>query len=78
MDEAFVYEMRVEGFLADRGSEWFDGLAIRREPSGQTVLRGRLADQAALHGVLARIRDLNLGIVSVTRQSPVQPSDSDD
>lgn len=70
MDDAFVYEIRMQGLLTDRWSAWFDGLTIRREPNGETVPCGPLADQAALHGVLARIRDLNLGLVSVTGQLP--------
>ncbi len=60
------YEIRVEGLLDEGWSERRGGLAVRQEASG-TVLTGRLPDQAALHGVLARIRDLNLTLVSVSR-----------
>ncbi len=63
-----IYEIRVEGFLADRWSVWFQGLTIRREANGETVLSGPLPDQAALHGVLAKIRDLNLNLLAVTRR----------
>ncbi|MBK9713062.1 MAG: hypothetical protein IPO81_17390 [Kouleothrix sp.] len=69
MDDVFVYEIRVEGLLDQRWSAWFEGLAIGREPNGETRLCGALVDQAALHGVLAKIRDLNLVLVSVNRQS---------
>lgn len=69
MDEAFVYEFRVEGLLGDRWSAWFEGLTIRREPNDAMVLCGALPDQAALHGILAKIRDLNLVLVSLNRQS---------
>lgn len=67
MDEPWTYEIRVEGHLADRWSDWFEGLAIRQEPSGGTVLSGMLVDQAALFGVLGRIRALNLGLISINR-----------
>ncbi len=64
------YEIRVEGYLDERWRAWFDGLTIRNEPSGEATLSGPVADQAALHGLLARIRDLNLGIVSLVRLRP--------
>ncbi len=62
-----TYEIRVEGHLPGGWSDWFGGLSLRCEPSGDTVLSGSLPDEAALHGVLARIRDLNLKLISVTR-----------
>jgi hypothetical protein len=62
-----MYEIRVEGHLADRWSDWFEGLAIYKDPDGETVLRGPLSDQAALFGVLTRIHDLNLVLISVFR-----------
>ncbi len=71
-----IYEIRVEGLLADRWSPWFEGLTIRREANGETVLSGSLPDQAALHGVLAKIRDLNLNLLSVTRQLPANSGES--
>jgi hypothetical protein len=61
------YEIRVEGHIGGSWSSWFEGLSLRHEPSGETVLRGALVDQAALHGVLMRIRDLGLPLVSVHR-----------
>jgi hypothetical protein len=64
------YEIRIEGRL-DRGwTTWFGGLKITPEPDGVTVMAGTVADQAALHGVLARIRDLGLTLVSVRRIDP--------
>jgi len=60
------YEIRVEGHLAADWSDWFEGLSVRQETSGETVLSGSL-DQAALHGVLAKIRDLGLELVAVQR-----------
>ena len=61
------YEIRVEGHLSSSWSSWFEGLTIHHEAGGETVLCGPVVDQAALHGVLMRIRDLGLPLVSVTR-----------
>jgi hypothetical protein len=61
------YEIRMEGHLSSSWSSWFEGMTIRHEESGETVLSGRLPDQAALHGVLMRIRDLGLPLVRVIR-----------
>ncbi len=72
MDEPGIYEIRVEGHLTDRWSDWFDGLAIHNDPGGETVLIGQLTDQAALLGLLARLQALNLTLVSVRRISPAQ------
>ncbi len=66
MDEPCVYEIRVEGHLADHWSEWFEGLTICHDHA-ETVLSGSLNDQAALYGVLGKIHDLNLVLISVTR-----------
>jgi len=60
------YEIRVEGHLATDWSDWFDGLAIRQAATGETVLAGEM-DQATLHGILAKIRDLGLVLVAVDR-----------
>jgi hypothetical protein len=60
------YEIRVEGHLAADWSDWFEGLTVRQEANGETILSGSL-DQAALHGVLAKVRDLGLVLVSVNR-----------
>jgi len=65
MDTPRVYEIRVEGHLGDRWSEWFDGLVIRNDPNGETILTGILADQSALFGVLSKIHDLNLVLISI-------------
>jgi hypothetical protein len=70
MGKPCVFEIRVEGHLADRWSDWFDGLAIHPDPNGETTLSGWLSDQAALFGVLAKIHDLNLTLISVSRMSP--------
>ena len=59
------YQIVIKGYLDDDWSEWFDGLTITRAKDGETVLTGLLADQSALHGVLIKIRDLGLSIVSL-------------
>jgi len=69
MDTPFVYEIRVEGHLSDHWSAWFDGLKVQAEPNGEARLTGLLSDQAALYGVLAKIHNLNLVLVSVVRLS---------
>ncbi len=70
IDKPYVYEIRVEGHLAARWSDWFEGLAIHTDPNGETSLSGRLTDQAALFGVLAKIHNLNLTLISVCRSAP--------
>ncbi len=65
MDKPSLYEICIQGHLADCWSSWFDGLTIQHNPDGDTVLYGTLADQAALHGVLQKIRDLNLVLISL-------------
>ena len=62
-----TYHIRVRGHLDDRWSDWFEGMVIRRQDDGTTVLVGPVVDQAALHGVLARIRDLGLPLLAVDR-----------
>lgn len=65
-----VYQIRVKGQLDSSRSEWFEGWTITPEDGGITVLTGRVADQSALHGVLIKIRNLNLAIVSVNCVAP--------
>ena len=64
------YEIRLQGHLDSRWADRLDGLAFALESDGMTTLTGSLADQAALHGLLARIRDLGVPIVSIRRLSP--------
>jgi hypothetical protein len=73
-----VYEIRVKGHLDPRWSEWFDGLQITNEPNGEALLSGYIPDQAALHGLLARVRDLNLQLISVTSVDSDQQERSGD
>ena len=64
------YKIRVKGHLDGRWSDWFDGLEITNLENGEAVLSGDILDQAALHGVLARVRDLNLALVAVSSVGP--------
>jgi hypothetical protein len=66
------YEIRVESVLDSRWATWFGGLHVEREGT-QTVISGPLADQPALHGLLAKIRDLGLCLISVRRLDPDEP-----
>ena len=63
--EPGLYEIRLKGHLDDKWADWFDGLTITRADSGETLLRGPVVDQAALHGVLRNVRDLGLPLLSV-------------
>jgi hypothetical protein len=67
MRQSADYEIRIEGNLSQTWSEWLAGMSIRPCPDGSSLLAGRLADQAALFGVLIRLRDLGLVLVSVRR-----------
>jgi hypothetical protein len=68
MDETReFYHIRVEGHLDPCWSEWLDGLAIEHLPNGETLLSGFIADQTALHGLLNKIRDMNLPLIAVER-----------
>jgi hypothetical protein len=75
-DDHPIYQIRLEGQLGPEWSEWFDGLDITLQENGEMVLSGPLPDQAALHGVLARICDLGMVLISVNRvkQGPGIPS----
>ena len=68
--DAGRYEIRLAGHLDAHWAAWFDGMTVRHESDGITVISGPIADQAALHGVLHRVRDLGLPLVSVTRMEP--------
>jgi len=66
------YEIRIEGHLEDRWANWFGGLTITREDNGETRLASPLIDQAALHGLLKKVRDLGMPLISVNRVKPDQ------
>jgi hypothetical protein len=68
MDRLICYEIRVEGVLDSRWSSWFDGLHVSSDASGETTtIAGPVTDQAALHGLLGKVRDLGLPLIVVRR-----------
>jgi len=67
------YEIRLRGHLDSRWEAWFDGLSLSNENDGTTIIGGPVVDQAALHGLLQKVRDLGLPLVSVTQVQPDQP-----
>jgi hypothetical protein len=68
------YEIRLKGHLDSRWAAWFDGLSLTNDSDGTTVIHGPIADQAALHGLLQKVRDVGLPLVSVTQVEPDQPT----
>jgi hypothetical protein len=71
--EAGRYEIRLMGHLDSRWAAWFDGLSLTNESDGTTIIYGLVADQSALHGLLQKVRDVGLPLVSVTQVDPDQP-----
>ena len=69
-DEPTVYQIRIKGHLGRHWTEWFDGLTITLEDNGDTLLTGPVVDQAALFGLLKKVRDLGMPLVSVNRVNP--------
>jgi hypothetical protein len=67
------YEIRIRGHLDARWTAWFDGLSLTNDGDGSTVISGPVLDQAALHGLLQKVRDVGLPLVSVTQVDPDQP-----
>ena len=67
------YEIRIKGHLHSRWATWFDGLTLTNHSDGTTVISGPVLDQAALHGLLQKVRDVGLPLVSVTSVDPDQP-----
>jgi len=65
--QPMVYQIRVKGHLGSQWTEWFGGLTVTLEDDGETLLTGPVVDQAALHGVLRKVRDLGIPLVSVIR-----------
>ena len=72
-----LYEIRIKGHLDDRWEDWFEGLTITLEDNGDTLLTGPVVDQAALHGLLRKVRDLSIPLLSVNRVEPGQADGSE-
>lgn len=68
-----IYQIRVKGHLGQRWNQWFEGLTITNVEQGEAVLSGPLPDQAALHGVLMKIRDMGLPLLAVNRIATDEP-----
>ena len=72
LDKPEFYEIRIEGHLEDRWTSWFEGLTLTLEDGGNTLLAGMVTDQAALQGLLKKVRDLGMPLISVNRIKPDQ------
>ncbi len=70
--QPMVYQIKVKGHLGHQWTDWFDGLTITLEEDGDTLLTGPVVDQAALHGLLKKVRDLGMPLLSVNRVKPSQ------
>jgi hypothetical protein len=68
--QPIVYQIRLRGHLSDQSVNWFEGLTITLEDDGDTLLTGPLADQAALHGLLKKVRDLGIPLISINGVEP--------
>jgi hypothetical protein len=75
--EPMVYQIRIKGHLGCEWTDWFEGLAIQLQDDGETLLTGPVVDQAALHGLLRKVRDVGMPLVSVMRVRPGQAEASD-
>ena len=75
--QPIVYQFRIKGHLGPQWAEWFEGLTITLEEDGNTLLTGPLIDQAALHGLLKKVRDLGMPLLSVNNVGPDQTDVSD-
>jgi hypothetical protein len=73
-DESGLYKIRIKGHLDDRWTAWFEGLILTQEDNGNTLLTGPVADQAALYGILKKVRDVGMSLISV---NPVEPDQAD-
>jgi hypothetical protein len=75
--QPIVYQIRLKGHLGPQWTDWFGGLTITLEEDGDTLLTGPVVDQAALHGLLKKVRDLGMPLLSVNRVQPGQADASD-
>jgi hypothetical protein len=72
-----IYQIRIKGHLGHQWTDWFEGLTITLEENGETLLTGPVVDDAALHGLLKKVRDLGMPLLSVNRVEPGQADVSD-
>ena len=78
VNQTMIYQIRIKGHLSQQRMNWFDGLIATLEEDGNTLLRGPVVDQAALHGVLKKVRDLGMPLLSVNSIGPGPQDTSDD
>jgi hypothetical protein len=82
LDQPPIYHIRLKGHLDRQWTDWFEGLAITLEDNGETLLTGPVVDQAALHGLLKKVRDLGMPLLSVnrvkSRQAPEPQSQAEE
>lgn len=69
-NQQIIYQIRIKGHLDNRWRDWFDGMTISLEDNGDTLITGPVVDQAALHGLVKKVRDLGLPLISVNRIDP--------
>jgi len=74
-DERIVYQIRLQGHLSRQRADWFEGLTVTLEEDGATLLTGPVTDQSALHGILKKVRDLGMPLLSV---NVIAPNPQDD
>jgi hypothetical protein len=75
--QPMVYHIRIRGHLGSEWTDWFEGLTLTREDNGDTLLTGPVVDQAALHGLLRKVRDLGMPLLGVSRVELSQADASD-
>ena len=75
--QPMVYQIRIQGHLGSEWTDWFEGLTITLEDNGETLLRGQVVDQAALYGLLRKVRDLGIPLLAVNRAYPAQADAAD-
>jgi hypothetical protein len=71
--QQYVYQIRIKGHLSDQWTGWFEGLTITLEENGDTLLTGPVVDQAALFGLLKKVRDIGIPLISINRVEPGKP-----
>ena len=75
--QPIVYQIRIKGHLGRQWTDWFEGMTITLEDNRETLLTGPVVDQAALHGLLKKVRDLGMPLLSVNRIEPGQEDATD-
>jgi hypothetical protein len=76
-NQPMIYQIRIEGHLGSQWSDWFGGMTITLEDNGETLLTGAVIDQAALYGLLKKVRDLGMPLLAVNRVESSQANASD-